>query len=315
MWRIRFCKDGDQDQLLELAKRAGSGMTSMPVTRSGWNEKISDTQATIKGNQYLGSYFLVLEDAVSHQIVGTTAVYAGVGEYRPYHAYLCDYSRLKFTDAFQGALEIGSLFIDPEHREPGLGSALAKSRYVLMNSFPGIFHGVVMAVCRGWLDSEDQSPFWTQIARDSAGVEFDTAVRLVSDIGNGWLSDAIPHEVPITDKIEPYIGKVHKNSEAAQAMLLRENFRKTDFVDVLDAGPMYANRVADIASYRLINSARVEVGEVASPSTVLVGGGSLENYELCIVKAEVRGGTLIVDQSTAQYMPWIERHIAKYIVL
>lgn len=295
MWRIRFCKHKDLKSLLALSKKAGNGMTSMPLTKEGWQHKIEDTFDTVHhDNRKIGSYFLVMEDMDTKEIVGTTAVYTCVGEYRPFYAFLYNNNTLTLTEAFEGAVEVGSLFISPEHRQPGLGAALAKSRYMLMKRFPGIFNGTVMAVCRGWLDTNDNSPFWTEAYQDAIGMSFNDAVKKVSDEGNGWLAKKLNKKIPVTDTLLPYISKAHTNSVPAQKMLERENFKLTDYVDVLDGGPMFTCRVVDLPVYRSAKSAKVKYGTPTNPTRLLLSKGRLNNFEAYIVDGEVSGNNIIV---------------------
>ncbi len=86
-------------------------------------------------------YLFVLENEASRQIVGTANIFSRVGVRLPFYSYklsrLSHVSRgagrsfstqmLTLVNDFDGASEVGGLFLHPEARSGGLGSLLSRA--------------------------------------------------------------------------------------------------------------------------------------------------------------------------------------------
>ncbi|MBA4274909.1 MAG: arginine N-succinyltransferase, partial [Alphaproteobacteria bacterium] len=78
---IRTAAMEDHAAVLELANKAGFGMTSLPPDPAVLEAKIAHSIASFKGEVEAGheAYFFVLEDPVKHTIAGTCGIVAHVG--------------------------------------------------------------------------------------------------------------------------------------------------------------------------------------------------------------------------------------------
>lgn len=294
-WKLRFCKASDLQTLLQLSQEVGESMTSMPQSVVGWREKIADTENTINGDLDTGCYFLVLENLKKSTVVGTTAVYTRVGEYRPYYAMRHEKNKLYIEPAYTGAIEIGSLYITPEARYPGLGAALAKSRYLMMGMFPHLFTKEIMACCRGWLNFQERSPVWDSVGGKHTGIEFNAAALAAAKDGNGWIADFLPDVIDVDDDVGVYLHRAHPHSEPAKHMLMREGFVMSDYVDILDGGPMFHCDPKQTATSKSMTGAKL-VSEPAQNQTsmMLMGFGDINNLEIYIMEAELTNGIVKV---------------------
>ena len=166
---VRTVKINDLENLMELAKKTGGGMTSMPADYGLLTKRIADSVSACESD-LTGSdgatYFMVLEDTDTGKLVGTTAIYTNVGLDLPFYTYkvlrvmqrcpeldrIQETQLLTLTNDFTGATEIGSLFLLPEFRFGGNGSLLSRSRYMMMGNQPKRFGEKVIAEMRGYRD-------------------------------------------------------------------------------------------------------------------------------------------------------------------
>ncbi|MBL4667098.1 MAG: arginine N-succinyltransferase [Sneathiella sp.] len=99
---IRPARKSDLDGLLEISHATGSGMSSMPSDLNSWATKIRKSEESFakQSNAPEGEiYFMVMEDDQSEKIVGTTAIYAGVGLDQPFFP-----TKFQHSSPFQQAL-------------------------------------------------------------------------------------------------------------------------------------------------------------------------------------------------------------------
>src|SRR3546814_11892990 len=76
---------------------------------------------------------------------------------------------LNLVTDFEGATEVGGLFLHPEKRRDGVGRLLARSRYLFIAMHRRRFGEEVMAELRGRLDEKGSSPFWEGLGEKCFG--------------------------------------------------------------------------------------------------------------------------------------------------
>jgi arginine N-succinyltransferase len=232
-------------------------MTTLPADQRVLAEKIDGSIETFAGRRKpsAAQYLLVLEDITRAGLLGVAAVYPSVGHPYGFFSYkvstLVRRSRklgvqarieiLTLSNDYTGATEVGSLAVLPTLRGTGAGRFLARSRYMLIGAFPDRFASRVMAEMRGWQDEAGRSPFWDAVGARFFDMEFDAADRLSAVEGAEFIADLMPTHPVYTALLSPEarqaIGKPHRASAPAMAMLLEEDFRYEGNVDVFDAGP------------------------------------------------------------------------------
>lgn len=318
MWRIRACKYSDLNALLTLSKEVGEGMTSMPQTSLGWRRKIAQAEASFAGQPDAGSYFLVLEDMVSGKILGTTAIYSGVGEKRPYYALRHDKMKhsLHVEQAMTGASEIGSLFLSSDARIKGLGRALSQARFLMMATFPQLFSATVMASCRGWLDDNNDSPVWHAIGQYYEDIDFSQVVERTAEKGNEWLAKKLPKAISlrnVSHDVISLLGKPHEQSAPAHGILRTENFVQSDFIDLADGGPTLTCQPTRIASYQASVTAKLQRANrpLKGDDMYMVACGSLQNFEIVLCRGEMLSNGVILVDDSAQVL--LDKHINKRV--
>jgi len=256
-WVVRPAAPQDLGALTGLARALGPGMTTLPADQKVLGEKIESSMETFAGRREppAATYLLVLEEAGHEGLLGVAAVYPSVGHPYGFFSYkvsqLVRRSRklgvqarielLTLSNDYTGATEVGSLAVLPALRGTGAGRFLARSRYMLIGAFPDRFAPRVMAEMRGWQDEAGRSPFWDAVGARFFDMEFDAADRLSAVEGAEFIADLMPTHPVYTALLSPSaqasIGRPHRASAPAMAMLLAEDFRYEGNVDVFDAGP------------------------------------------------------------------------------
>jgi arginine N-succinyltransferase len=153
---------------------------------------------------------------------------------------------LQVTNDLTAATEVGALFLDPNYRRDRMGKLMSLSRFMFIAAFPRYFAETVIAEMRGVQDHEGNSPFYNALPRHFFDMPFHKADHVNATQGNQFINDLLP-KYPIYVDILPksaqrVIGQVHAGSEPARAMLERQGFKYTGYVDIFDAG---ATMVAD----------------------------------------------------------------------
>lgn len=302
---IRAAVADDIDRLLELSKMTGSGMTSMPTNRKSWEDKLSRSISDFKDPEPKKNgdiYFMVLEDLNTNQIVGSGAVYAGIGLHRPFYSYklstistsseklnLTVHTRiLSLVNDFSGTTEIGSLFLLPEYRRDGIGKFLSRSRFLMLADFPERFDETIFAEMRGWLDENDNSPFWEHLGRKFFDLSFQKADFISAVDGFQFISDLMPKYPVYLDLLpeaaQEVIGKPHAAAAGAFNILKKEGFRYSGYIDIFDAGPSVKTRLTQIKtvaeSRKLIVSEILRDADLEGHESYLVSNSRLSNYRM-----------------------------------
>ena len=312
---IRTARPDDLPSLLKLSALLPPGMTSMPFDKNTWEKKLALVAESLEDSGRKDSesvYLLVLEDPEIGQIVGTAGIVAGVGLTRPFYNYKISkeskYSEsldirvnsnlLNLVNNFTGETELISLFLMPEYRKNNIGQFLSRCRYMFMNDFPDRFSDIVFAEIRGWLNENEQSPFWQNLGEKFFNLPFARADFISAVNGSQFISDLMPRfpvylELLDQEAVE-VIGKSHEDSIAARKLLEREGFSYQGTVDIFDAGPGMEWERSNIASIKNARTAAVSslVSQQSDSEAALciVSNRQLTDYRLILAKVSRSNG-------------------------
>jgi len=267
---VRMARASDIDALFALAELTGGGMTNLPHDRDwltdkiAWSERSLATPITAPDEEF---YMLALEDQDSGRVVGTASLYSRLGARWPFYSYKIsrvthvshDLERnfstqvLHLVNDFDGASEVGGLFLHPEARSGGLGALLARSRYLFIAKHRERFSDRVVAELRGWTEN-GISPFWEAVGKPFFGGDFYEADRHNALHGNQFIADLMPR-YPIYATMLPKaareaIGRPHEGSVPAQKMLEGEGFTFDGYIDIFDGGPTMSVHTDQIRTIR-----------------------------------------------------------------
>lgn len=267
---VRPIAAGDLPALIELARGAGIGVTTLPPDEARLARRIEISCEAFAGRlePARASYLFVLEDPAGGRVAGTSGIAAAVGLDEPWYNYrvgtLVTSSReigvhrqmqtLFLTNDLTGATELCSLFLHPGSRRGAHGALLSKARFLYLAEFPERFTEKVIAELRGVADAEGRSPFWDSLGRHFFDMEFSRADYL-SGVGNKvFIAELMPQHPVYTSLLSEAaraaIGEVHEHTRPARALLEAEGFSYQGYVDIFDAGPALACARAAIRAVR-----------------------------------------------------------------
>ncbi|MGL6047236.1 MAG: arginine N-succinyltransferase [Vogesella sp.] len=270
MMVIRPVRAGDLPGLMDLARSAGVGLTSLPVNEDRLAARIARSERSFSGEAELAErgYVFVLEDTDSGRVGGICALEAAVGLKEPWYNYrvgnivhaseeLDVYTRhetLFLSNDHTGYSELCTLFLHPDFRVNKNGGLLSKSRFLFLAQFHQLFGKVVVAEMRGVSDEQGKSPFWEALGRHFFSMEFAEADYLTGVGQKSFVAELMPKFPVYIDFLpqaaQDVIGKTHDNTRPAVAMLHSEGFRYEGYVDIFDAGPTVQAYVQDVRAVR-----------------------------------------------------------------
>tara|TARA_A100001011_G_scaffold359123_1_gene405396 strand:- start:128 stop:1240 length:1113 start_codon:yes stop_codon:yes gene_type:complete len=268
---LRLVREDDLDAIHDLSQLAKPGLTSLSKDKQVLETMIqTSVEATLdpkptKTPHY--SYFFVLEEQISHHIVGTSRIIVNTGVNHPHYSFECshihrqcadhnisvEHELLQLHSIQNGPTEIGTLFLHPNYRHSGLGKLLSLGRFLFMASFPNLVEKNIIAQLRGISSEEGISPFWNIIGKQFFTLSFNEANELAVK-STSLIEDLIPKH-PIYTRFLPkeaqdVIGKEHPLTTPALNLLKQEGFLKTRHIDILDAGPRLVAKTKQIRSIR-----------------------------------------------------------------
>lgn len=325
MLLIRPVKLDDIPALLQMSIEAGPGMTTMPNDESTWLARVKKSQATFQRQadpNKEGVYFLVAEDSHTGNVVGTTAIYVGIGTKTPFYTYkktlLVKYSEdlcktietpvLNLVNDFTRAAEMGSLFLTADYRKNNYGQFMSRARYLLLSDFVERFPEDVIAEMRGWQADDGQSPFWQALGKKFFDVPFENADYISATKGSQFIQDLMP-KYPVyvgllPEEAQACIGKPHAVSAKAIHMLEKEGFRYDGYVDVFDGGPTVHCRAEHIKSVRESSCYQVRMSDriIDKSQRYLISNRNIANYRIIVQPANLLDNVVEITPASAELL-------------
>ncbi|WP_203309914.1 MULTISPECIES: arginine N-succinyltransferase [Sphingomonas] len=277
-FRIRAANGRDLPHLYEMAKLTGGGFTNLPPDRKALRAKLERSEAAISndGGPVADELFvLILENAATGEVRGTSQIFTQVGQQHPFYSYrigtLTQHSRelgrtfraemLTLTTDLEGSCEVGGLFLHPGERAGGLGLLLARSRYLFIRAHRDRFADRILAELRGVIDEAGGSPFWDGLAGRFFGMTFQDADQFNAINGHQFIADLMPkhpiYTAMLSEAARGAIGLPHPSGRAAMRMLENEGFHFENYVDIFDGGPTMTARTDRVRSIAGAMASRV----------------------------------------------------------
>ncbi len=259
MLRVRACRADDLPHIVHLAEQAGPGFTSLAVGKAALAKRLEKSLASFKDTDVHISpdhiYLLMLEDMVTGQIIGMSAIKAQIGLRDPFFNFRVlnlaqksavtnrrfDMEVLMLVNEYDGATEVGGLFLLPEMRGKGAGRLISQARYMLMATAPERFADRVISELRGHVDAQGYSPFWEAIGRKFFHMDFMEADHISAEKDNQFILDLMPkypiYAALLPEAAQKVIGQTHPHGVGARRYLEAEGFRYDGVIDIFDGGP------------------------------------------------------------------------------
>ena len=323
---MRSAQLDDLDACLDLSRQVGTGMTSMPTDESRWQDRLERTSRDFKvatPEMNNDEYFMVVEDLNTKAVVGSGALYAGIGVSVPFYSYklttiVSSSEKLDVTmktrilhlvNDYTGATEIGSLFVLPDYRRDGIGKFVSRARMLLLADFPERFDPRVFAELRGWTDEKGNSPFWEHLGRKFFDLSFRKADFISAVEGWQFISDLMPKHPVYLDLLpaeaQEVVGKPHDHGVGAVKILLREGFRYSEYIDIFDAGPCVECQLPDIRTVKKSRTRTVtELGsnKLDDATSYIMSNSNRRDYRITRGRAIEENDTVRLDTHTMELL-------------
>jgi arginine N-succinyltransferase len=279
---VREVSTTDLDALWELFGFAHTGMTSLKVDREQLADRIEQAHFAFRRTTEKAEgapYVFVMEETGSQRLIGTSCIFSKTGGFEPFYAYrvvrqtqhseLLGLTReirsLHLLKIHNGPTELGGLFLLPQCRGSGAGKLLSLSRFMYMASHMKRFAKETIAELRGYLDENEESPFWNAIGSHFFPVDYPRADAL-STIDKQFIEDLMP-QYPIYLELLPQqaievIGRVHHQAKPAYQLLIHQGFDQRDLIDIFDGGAVLHCETKNIQAVR--NSRTATIHDVCS---------------------------------------------------
>jgi arginine N-succinyltransferase len=302
---IRPIRAADLDALVNIAKTAGAGFTSLPPVAEYLRERIElsersfAAEVTLAGHQ---RYMFVLEDGATGSIGGCCAVEAACGLEEPFYNYhvgltvhasreLDVYRRtptLYLSNDYTGASVLVSLYLAPAFRGGGAGRLLSKCRFAFMAQFPQRFASKVIAEMRGVSDEQGRAPFWEGLGRHFFSIDYARAEHIVGMGNKAFIAELMPkhpiYTVLLSPEAQTVMGRVHWQTAPALHLLEQEGFRYQGYIDIFDGGPTVEAPLADIRSIRRSRLLTAHVGGDGGGEPHLVASTGLSDFRCALAR-------------------------------
>src|SRR3954471_8583898 len=252
---IRPAAAEDVEPLVELARGAGVGLTTLPSDRELLGRRIAKSLRSFQniperpGGE---SYLLVMVDSATDKVVGASGIVSKVGGFEPFYGFEIRHERhhsdvlsvstevpyLQLVSEHDGPCEIGSLFLHPDYRRKDNGRLLQLVRFLFAAEHRAAFESLVVSELRGVINADESSPFWDAVGRHFFDIDFPRADHL-SVVNKRFIADLMPTNpiyVPLLPaEARAVIGQVHEQSKPAMKGLEGEGFKFCGMVDIFDA--------------------------------------------------------------------------------
>lgn len=319
---IRSARSSDLDALIEMARQAGSGMTTLKPDPDMLGQRLATSEASFAQSipPEQRDYMFVLEHTASGDqaasIAGVCAIKGAVGLTEPFYNYrigtLVHCSReldvftrmetLYLSNDLTGATELCSLFLLPQYRAGFNGKWLSKSRFLFIAQFQHLFTEKIIAEMRGYQLDDGTSPFYEGLGRHFFKMDFNHVDGLTAIGKKSFIAELMPRQPLYVDYLPQaaidVIGKVHTSTQPARRLLEQEGMHYEGYVDIFDAGPVLQGRVSELRAVRdslLAVAAEGLPGHEHGPDAehMLVSNTRLDDFRMILTRA-VPGAASIV---------------------
>lgn len=308
---IRPIAPGDLDDLYEMARSAGVGVTTLPADHELLRDRIERSVLSFARQiePELASYLFALEDTAAGRIVGVCGIDSRVGLDEVWYNYrlsnTVNSSRelgvhvqnptLYLTNDMTNCSELCTLFLDQEWRGDGRGPLLSRSRFHFLAEFPELFSEKIFAELRGVSDEDGRSPFWEALGRRFFNMDFYQADMLTGRGNKSFIAELMPkHPIYLAllnDEAREVVGQVHDNTRPALRMLEAEGFNFNGLLDIFDAGPVieaFTHTIRAIRDSRVCPVVLVAASTsraAAAQDRVMVSNRRFEGFRVLAVPA------------------------------
>jgi arginine N-succinyltransferase len=329
MMLIRPITVDDFEALQLLAQSAGVGFTSLPPEEEVLHRRIERAVKSFarESERAVSDYLFVLETAPG-MIGGCSGVAGAVGLETPWYHYrkglsvrhskrLQTVSQMKLlflSNDLTGSSELCTLLLSPMNRKAGVGAFLSKHRFLFIADHPELFGHQFIAEMRGCIDENGSPPFWEHVGKHFFKTDFRVVDRFASSGDKTYIAEMMLtypiylDMLPIS--VQSVVSQVQPDTLPAVHLLESEGFKKSDYIDIFDAGPVM---LADVQHIRAIRDSKLflleALGEQKADSKArhasckwMVSNRKLVDYRVILVSREPINDTFYLTEGEREYL-------------
>jgi len=300
---IRAADLDDLPDFIDLARLAGAGFTSLPISEQLLAARLRGSKPAFSGDGAM--LILALEDQDAGRVVGCAAIKTGDGCRSDFLNFLVaeDHQSLTPTSLYADLTEVGSLLIHPDYRQFGAGRWLAQSRYLVIAGDLQRFGDYVFSELRGVIDDNNCSPFYDGVLASFFNLTYEEADYRSAHGRQSELNAMLP-TTPISiegisEAAREAIACPHRDGKKALWFLEDEGFRFEGAVDLLDGGPLVSAPSRHIRTIQASFVAKIMPGYVDQEDGVatILAAGEGAGFRSCKGLAVQRDDQVICDPS------------------
>ena len=320
---IRPIRTDDLPALLDMARNAGAGFTSLPPVPEFLAAKIALSEASFAaevdepGHQ---RYMFVMEETETGAIGAACAIEAACGLDEAFYNYRVGLAvhasrelgiynsvpTLYLSNDLTGTSVLCSLYMQPDFRGAGAGKLLSKCRFLFMANHPQRFAKKVIAEMRGVSDEHGHSPFWEGLGRHFFSVDYARAEHIVGTGNKAFIAELMPphpiYTVLLPESARAVMGQVHAQTAPALHLLEQEGFRYQGYIDIFDGGPSVEAPLDEIRSIRRSQVLTVFVGKPAPGAPCLIANTELGTFRCAYAEYAIKNGHITLPPDFAKAM-------------
>ncbi|MDT8895827.1 arginine N-succinyltransferase [Halomonas sp. I1] len=268
---VRPARPADLPALERLAGSATPRLTNLPAHRDRLEERIARSQRAFEAEvEFPGDehYTFVLEDLERGEAVGTATIRAQAGAREAYYTYRqetlihasqqLDVRREVQTLSLSHEVSEASLLcaysLDAHYRGTSAESLLRRARLMFIAQYPERFAEILAMAFPGYLDDEQQSPFWNSVGRHFFVRDFQEINYVAGVRSKSFIAEVMPqfplYQALLTPQARAAVGREHPEHESAMNEMLAEGFLRSRHVDIFDAGPVIKGERERLESFR-----------------------------------------------------------------
>ena len=322
---MRPAQMSDLAQVQRLAADSPVGVTSLPDDAGRLGEKIAASEASFAAEVSFNgeeSYFFVLEDSDTKQLLGCSGIVASAGYSEPFYSFrnetFVHNSRelkihnkihvLSLCHDLTGNSLLVSFYIDHSLANTPWAELNSRGRLMFVANHPERFADAVVVEIVGYSDEAGDSPFWDAVGRNFFDMNYAEAERLCGLKSRTFLAELMPHYpiyVPLLpDEAQEAMGQVHSRAQVSFDILMREGFETDHYIDIFDGGPTLHARTSSIRSIAQSRVVPVRVGEPEKGGRAyLVCSGQLQDFRAIVAELDwVPGRPVVLSAAAADVL-------------
>ncbi|WP_068713517.1 arginine N-succinyltransferase [Vibrio tritonius] len=319
---LRPARLSDLSQLERLAKESGTMVSTLPAQKESLVRKIERSVASFAQDVVTPgeeSYFFVLEESLTGQVVGTGAINALSGYRTPFYAFRNDmlihssrelnvHSRvhaLSLTHDLSDHSNLCSFYVVESLLKTLYPALITLGRLLYMSVEQQRFTNEWMAVLPGLCDEKGRAPFWEHVGRKFVGLDYDEVEFLNSTKEGTFIAELMPHYplyVPLFDEeAQLALGMVNPKAELQCNLLSGQGFEPDKYVEIFDGGPILSATRSTLSIWQEHRQATLSLGAVPADAELhLIGFNTDNGFVAFIAPCQVKGDKLKLESAVAK---------------